>query len=62
MATSLNLHDALDEFGKNLGKRQISDNTRKAFWGDVNIFARFLTGEGGDAEDSVDNGTTDGST
>lgn len=58
MATSLNLHDALDEFGKNLGKRQISDNTRKAFWGDVNIFARFLTGEGGDAEDSVDNGTT----
>ena len=58
MATSLNLHDALDEFGKNLGKRQISDNTRKAFWGDVNIFARFLTGAGGDAEDSVDNETT----
>lgn len=43
MASSLNLQEAIEEFGKNLGKRQISDNTRKAFWGDVNIFARFLT-------------------
>ena len=54
MANTLNLQDALDEFSKNLGKRQISDNTRKAFWGDVNIFARFLTED----DDGVVVGTT----
>jgi integrase/recombinase XerD len=45
MASQLNLQDAIAEFGKNLNKRPISDNTRKAFWGDVNIFARYLTPE-----------------
>ncbi len=57
MANTLNLQDALDEFGKNLGKRQISDNTRKAFWGDVNIFARFLT-EDDDDGDKLDDRDT----
>ncbi len=31
------------EFARHLDKRPIADNTRKAFWGDVNLFARFLT-------------------
>ncbi len=51
MANTLTLQDALDEFGKNLGKRQISDNTRKAFWGDINIFARFLMDDISDDKD-----------
>ena len=45
MASMLNLRDALDEFGKSLGKRPISDNTRKAFYGDVSIFTRFVVPE-----------------
>lgn len=45
MASPLNLRDALDEFGKSLGKRPISDNTRKAFFGDVSIFTRFVVPE-----------------
>jgi integrase/recombinase XerD len=36
------LDDALVEFSSHLDKRPIADNTRKAFWGDVNLFARFL--------------------
>jgi integrase len=43
MASQLNLQEAVAEFGKNLNKRPISDNTRKAFWGDVNIFVRYAT-------------------
>jgi integrase/recombinase XerD len=37
------LDQALVEFAKHLDKRPIADNTRKAFWGDVNLFVRFLT-------------------
>jgi integrase/recombinase XerD len=49
-ATVTALDDALVEFSSHLDKRQIADNTRKAFWGDVNLFARFMTPEGEDAQ------------
>jgi integrase/recombinase XerD len=46
------LDQALAEFAKHLDKRPIADNTRKAFWGDVNLFVRFLTPQS-DAQDAV---------
>jgi integrase/recombinase XerD len=37
------LNEALVEFATHLDKRPIADNTRKAFWGDVNLFVRHMT-------------------
>jgi len=42
MATVTRLDEALAEYAKQLERRPISDNTRKAFWGDVMLFARFI--------------------
>jgi integrase/recombinase XerD len=39
----VNLDQALVEYGRYLDKRPISDNTRKAFWGDANLFLRHMT-------------------
>ena len=36
------LDEALQEYARHLDKRLIADNTRKAFWGDVRLFERFL--------------------
>ena len=36
------LDDALSDYAKHLERRPISANTRKAFWGDVSLFARFM--------------------
>ena len=36
------LDEALQEYARHLDKRPIADNTRKAFWGDVRLFERFL--------------------
>jgi integrase/recombinase XerD len=36
------LDEALREYAAHLDKRPIADNTRKAFWGDVRLFERFL--------------------
>ena len=44
----MSLQEALAEYSGTLSRRQVSDNTRKAFWGDVNIFARFLAESSGD--------------
>lgn len=46
MATVTRLDEALLAYAKHLERRPISDNTRKAFWGDVNLFAHFVTAEG----------------
>ncbi|MCL6511178.1 MAG: tyrosine-type recombinase/integrase [Anaerolineae bacterium] len=43
MATVNRLDEALLAYARHLERRPISDNTRKAFWGDVNLFAHFLT-------------------
>lgn len=43
MATMTRLDEALAAYAKHLERRPISDNTRKAFWGDVNMFAHFIT-------------------
>ncbi|MCS7054558.1 MAG: tyrosine-type recombinase/integrase [Thermoflexales bacterium] len=45
MATVIRLDEALLAYAKHLERRPISDNTRKAFWGDVNLFARFVVAE-----------------
>ncbi|GIV85814.1 MAG: hypothetical protein KatS3mg052_2821 [Candidatus Roseilinea sp.] len=45
MATVTRLDEALLAYAQHLERRPISDNTRKAFWGDVNRFARFLMAE-----------------
>jgi integrase/recombinase XerD len=42
---NLQLDDGIAEFEKHLAHRPLSDNTRKAFLGDVRIFARFLDAE-----------------
>jgi site-specific recombinase XerD len=44
MAKNPNLHldEGITEFAAHLAQRPLSDNTRKAFLGDVRIFARFL--------------------
>jgi integrase/recombinase XerD len=42
MAKNLKLDEGIDEFERHLARRPLSDNTRKAFMGDVRIFARFL--------------------
>ena len=39
---NLKLDEGIAEFDKHLARRPLSDNTRKAFLGDVRIFARFL--------------------
>jgi integrase/recombinase XerD len=36
------LHEVLNEYAQHLSRRDISDNTRKAFLGDVRIFARHM--------------------
>lgn len=41
MAAMTRLDEALAEYAKHLERRPISDNTRKAFMGDVNLFAHF---------------------
>lgn len=46
MATVTRLDEALLAYAKYLERRPISDNTRKAFWGDVNLFAHFVMAEG----------------
>ncbi len=42
---AMRLDEALVEYAKHLQRRPISDNTRKAFWGDVSLFARFMMPE-----------------
>jgi site-specific recombinase XerD len=39
------LDEALVEFASHLDKRPVADNSRKAYWGDVNLFVRHLTQE-----------------
>ncbi|BCX04962.1 MAG: hypothetical protein KatS3mg053_2900 [Candidatus Roseilinea sp.] len=46
MATVTRLDEALLAYARYLERRPISDNTRKAFWGDVNLFARFVMAGG----------------
>jgi len=46
MPTVNRLDEALLAYARHLERRPISDNTRKAFWGDVNLFAHFLTSGG----------------
>jgi integrase/recombinase XerD len=41
----MRLDEALNEYAKHLERRQISNNTRKAFWGDVSLFARYMMPE-----------------
>lgn len=36
------LDEALREYAAHLDKRPIADNTRKAFWGDVRLFERYM--------------------
>jgi integrase/recombinase XerD len=55
MATVTRLDEALAEYAKHLERRPISDNTRKAFWGDVNLFAHFIM-PAGDGENGNGNG------
>ncbi len=43
MAEVLRLDEALARYAVHLRRRPISENTRKAFWGDLNLFVRFLT-------------------
>lgn len=38
----MRLDEALVEYAKHLERRPISSNTRKAFWGDVSLFARYI--------------------
>jgi integrase/recombinase XerD len=42
MASIMRLDEALAEYAKHLARRPISDNTRKAFMGDINLFAHFV--------------------
>jgi integrase/recombinase XerD len=46
MAMLSRLDEAVLAFAEHLRRRPLSDNTRKAFLGDVNLFVRFLTAEG----------------
>ncbi len=46
MAMLSRLDEAVLAFAEHLRHRPLSDNTRKAFLGDVNLFVRFLTAEG----------------
>jgi len=46
MATLDRLDEAVQAFAEHLRRRPLSDNTRKAFLGDVQMFVRFLTAEG----------------
>lgn len=46
MAKVTRLDEALQAYARHLERRPISDNTRKAFWGDVNLFAHFVMTEG----------------
>jgi integrase len=43
--SNLNLNEAIAEFERHLARRPLSDNTRKAFLGDVRIFARYMQPE-----------------
>jgi len=43
MATLNRLDEAVSAFAEHLRRRPLSDNTRKAFLGDVHLFVRFLT-------------------
>lgn len=45
MAEVLRLDEALARYALHLKRRPISENTRKAFWGDLNLFVRFITRE-----------------
>jgi integrase/recombinase XerD len=47
MASVTRLDEALAEYAQHLDRRPISDNTRKAFMGDVNLFAHFIMPEAG---------------
>ncbi len=46
MAMVTRLDEALLAYARHLERRPISDNTRKAFWGDVNLFAHFVMTDG----------------
>ena len=39
---NLQLDEGIEEFARHLAQRPVADNTRKAFLGDVRIFARYL--------------------
>ncbi len=43
--TGLTLEDALLRYEQHLARRSLSDNSRKAFLGDVRIFSRYLYGD-----------------
>jgi site-specific recombinase XerD len=43
--SNLDLNEAIAEFERHLARRPLSDNTRKAFLGDVRIFARYMQPE-----------------
>jgi integrase/recombinase XerD len=47
MVKNLKLDEGIAEFERHLARRPLSDNTRKAFLGDVRIFARFLQSDPG---------------
>ena len=42
MPTSITLHEGIQQYAQSVAQRPISDNTRKAFLGDVRIFERWL--------------------
>ena len=42
MQRALSLHEGIQQFAQSVARRPISDNTRKAFVGDVRIFERWL--------------------
>ncbi len=44
--TELALEDALLRYEQHLARRPLSDNSRKAFLGDIRIFSRYLSGDG----------------
>lgn len=49
-ATVHRLDEALLAYAQHLERRPISDNTRKAFWGDVNIFVQFVMSDRADGQ------------
>ena len=44
MSTSVSLHEGIEQFALAIARRPVSDNTRKAFLGDVRIFERWIAG------------------
>ncbi len=54
MTKFLTLQDGIAEFSRHLAKRPLSDNTRKAFVGDVRIFERFLGSSQGEQAKSIE--------